>query len=75
MGNSKKIRQGNAIVVKIPEVLASAGNKKFYLHRSDGEVLLVPKIRDYFEEAIDGEYRQPLEWEDEYFPSGREKIE
>ena len=76
MGNSKAIRHGNTTVVKIPEALAVAGNKKFYLYRSDdGEVLLVPKIRDYFEDAIDGEYRQPLEWEGEYFPLGREKME
>ena len=76
MGNSKAIRHGNTTVVKIPEALAVAGNKKFYLHRSDdGEVLLVPKIRDYFEDAKDGEYTQHLEWEDIYIPQGKETIE
>lgn len=76
MGNSRTRRQGNIIIVKIPEVSAVSGRKKYYLHRNDeGTILLVPKIRDYFKDAKEGEYAQQLEWEDIYVPFGREKIE
>ena len=76
METSKTVKQGDSLVIVIPQSLGVAEGEEFYLLQSDSRIItLVPKIRDYFEEAIDGEYRQPLEWEDEYFPSGREKIE
>ena len=76
MRNSRTRRQGNFIIVKIPEILAVSGRKRYYLHQNAyGAILLVPRIRDYFADAKDGEYVQQLEWEDIYVPLGRENIE
>ena len=73
---SKARREGNAIVITIPLTSGVAEGEEFYMQRSDnGTILLVPKIHDYFADARNGEYRQPLEWGDIYAPQGREEVE
>lgn len=73
---SKTRRQGNSIIITIPAALGVVEGEEFYLQRSDnGTILLVPKIRDYFTDAKEGEFRQPLVWEDLYVPQGTEEVE
>lgn len=76
METSKTMKQGDSLVITIPQSLEVAEGEEFYFLRSDnGIITLVPKIRDYFEGAKDGEYTQQLEWEDVYVPQGKETIE
>lgn len=73
---SKTRRQGNSVVITIPAALGVAEGEEFYLQRSEnGIILLVPKIHDYFADAKEGEFRQPMEWENLYTPQGREGVE
>lgn len=72
---SKTRRLGNSIIIPIPAALGVAEGEEFYLQRSDnGILLLVPKISDYFADAREGAFRQPLEWENIYTPQGREEV-
>lgn len=76
METSKTVKQGDSLVIVIPQSLGVAEGEEFYLLQSDSRIItLVPKIRDYFEDAKDGEYTQHLEWEDIYIPQGKETIE
>lgn len=76
METSKTVKQGDSLVIVIPQSLEVAEGEEFYFFRSDnGIITLVPKIHDYFEAAKEGDYRQPLEWEDVYVPQGKETIE
>lgn len=73
---SKTRRQENSIVITIPAALGVAEGEEFYLQRSDNGVLvLIPKTPDYFSDAKEGVFRQPLEWENIYTPQGREEVE
>jgi antitoxin component of MazEF toxin-antitoxin module len=73
---SKARRQGNSVIITIPAGLGVAEGEEFYLQRSDnGTILLIPKIRDYFIDAKEGEFTQPLEWENIFTAQGREEIE
>lgn len=61
---SKTRKQGNAIVITIPEELQVSEGEEFYFKRGDnGTILLIPKMRDYFVDAKEGEFKQPLEWD------------
>ena len=72
----KTRKQGNSVIITIPASLGVAEGEEFYLQRSDnGIITLVPKIRDYFKNAKENEYRQPLEWDELYIPQDREDIE
>nr|WP_321303072.1 hypothetical protein [uncultured Trichococcus sp.] len=76
MENSQTKRRRNINIVKIPEVLAVGGERNITcIETMVLRPLLVTKIRDYFAEAEDGKYRQPLEWKDTYVPHGKEEIE
>ena len=76
METSKTVKQGDSLVIVIPQSLGVAEGEEFYLLQSDSRIItLVPKIRNYFEDAKDGEYTQHLEWEDIYIPQGKETIE
>ena len=51
------------------------GAEYFVKKQEDGTILFVPKIDDYFEMASEGEFAQPLEWKNIYFPTEREEVE
>lgn len=73
---SKTRRQGNSVIITIPASLGVTEGEEFYVKRSDnGAILLIPKIRDYFADANEGEFSQPLEWETIWTPQGREEVE
>ena len=73
---SKTKKEGDSVIITIPAELGVAEGEEFYLQRSNnGTILLVPKIRDYFEDALEGEFRQRLEWENLYTMQGREEVE
>ena len=70
----KTRKQGNSVIITIPASLGVAEGEEFYLQRSDnGIISLVPKIRDYFENAKENEFSQPLEWDELYIPQSREE--
>lgn len=73
---SKTRRQGNSVIITIPVGLGVAEGEEFYLQRRyNGTILLIPKIRDYFVDAEEGEFKQPLEWGNIFTTQGREELE
>ncbi len=73
METLKTRKQGNSVIITIPATFGVAEGEEFYLQRSEnGTISLVPKIRDYFADAKEGEFSQPLEWEELYIAQGRE---
>lgn len=66
-------KQGEDIVIPIPAAISVKEGDEFLLRQLDnGAVLLVPRVPDYFAEVTEGEYPEPLEWEEIYRPQGRE---
>lgn len=72
MSTVKARKQGNSIMVTIPSALGiEAGEEFFVIKKDNGAISLIPKIKNPFENARDGEFYTPEE-NIEYIPSGNE---
>lgn len=68
----KARKQGNSIMLTIPSGLGiEAGEEFFVIKKDNGAVSLIPKAKNPFENAKDGEFYTPEE-NIEYIPSGKE---
>ena len=72
MSTVKARKQGNSIMVTIPSTLGiEAGEEFFVIKKDNGAISLIPKVKNPFQDAKDGEFYTPEE-NIEYSPSGKE---
>lgn len=53
----KARKQGNAVTITLASKFNIAEGQMFYISKEeDGTITLIPKIEDYFENAVEGQY-------------------